>query len=88
MKYVLLRKTSVRDGVKGLPRPKLTQQVLRIGEREELLNELDLIYDDPANQSSDEVEVELVVVKWDGQKTSTSARPNNGKRNPRSKGVS
>ena len=80
MRCVLLRKTRVRDGVKNLPRPKLTQEVLGIGDKEEMLDALDLIYDEERNASTEEIEVTLDVVKYTGQKDTNSYRPDNGNR--------
>ena len=86
MAYVALRKTRLLDDNSKLPRPKLTQDVLLIGTEEECLQKIDEIVLKPENISDDTVEVELVVVKYTGQKTHTSQniRQGNGKRNPRS----
>jgi len=45
-----------------------------------VINELVLL---PQNQSTDQIEVELKVVKYDNHKTGTSARPGNGQRQVR-----
>lgn len=85
MAYVALRKTKLVGKAK-LPRPKITQEVLHIGTEEECLQKIDEIVLKPENISDDLVEVELVVTRYEGQKThdSKSIRKNNGKRNPRS----
>jgi len=80
--YVALRRTRVRDGVKHLPRPKLTQDVLLVGDKltcQELIDEAALL---PINQSTEEIEVDLLVTIYDGHKTHNSKelRKNNGKR--------
>jgi hypothetical protein len=80
--YVALRRTRVRDGVKHLPRPKLTQDVLLVGDKltcQELIEEAALL---PINQSTDEIEVDLLVTVYDGHKSHNSQelRKNNGKR--------
>lgn len=81
--YVALRITRVIDENANLPRPKLTQQIIMIGSERDcrsVINELVLL---PQNQSTDQIEVELKVVKYDNQKTGTSARPGNGQRQVR-----
>lgn len=80
--YVALRRTRVRDGVKHLPRPKLTQEVLLVGDKltcQEVIDEAALL---PINQSTDEIEVDLLVTVFDGHKTHNSReiRRDNGKR--------
>ena len=78
--FVALRRSVTRDGYEHLPRPKIVQEVLLIGDRQtcqELIDELAL---DPKHQSTDEVFVDLLVTKYNGQKTGTSARPENGSR--------
>ena len=82
MAFVLLRKTRVADHVKSLPRPRLTQDVIMVGGREELQDKLDMIWDRPENRSSEDIEVELVITKYKGQKNGTSLRPRNGRRDP------
>jgi len=80
--YALIRTTKVMDHVKHLPRPKLTQDVIMISNsRESIERVLDTMYWEEKNQSTDEIEVALVVTEYKGQKTGTSSRPNNGKRN-------
>lgn len=77
---VLLRRTKVADHVTNLPRPKLTQEVIVVGTSEECHNKLDQIWFDKRNQSTEEIEVTLDVVRYTGQKNTTSARKGNGKR--------
>ena len=83
MSYVLLRKTILSDDAPSLPRPKLVQQVLHIGTKEECREKLDEIRLNPENQSTDYIEVDLSIAKYAGQKTynSREVRKDNGKRN-------
>lgn len=80
--YVALKRTIVRDGIKHLPRPKITQEVLLIGDKqacEALIDELVLL---PINQSTDQIKVDLLTAKYEGQKTYNSKDmcKDNGKR--------
>jgi len=80
--YVALRRTKLRDGVKHLPRPKLTQEVILIGDKatcQEVIEQAAVLLH---NQSTDEVEVDLLVVVYDGHRTHNSKeiRKDNGKR--------
>jgi hypothetical protein len=77
--YIVFRKTTVIADVK-LPRPKICNDVVFRGTKEEAYKHLEEIEKLPQNQSSDTIRVDLKVVKYDGQKTGTSARPGNGKR--------
>lgn len=63
-----------------LPRPKVTQDIIAIGPKEECQDILDRLALQPINQSTDQIEVDMYIVLYKGQKTGTSARPNNGKR--------
>ena len=80
--YVALKRTKVIDDTVVLPRPKLTQEVLFIGTKEECMNKIEELALLTQNQSTDIIEVELVVIKYDGQKTQTSQsyRKGNGSR--------
>jgi hypothetical protein len=77
--YIVFRKTTVIADVK-LPRPKICNDVVFRGTKEEAYKHLEEIEKLPQNQSSDVIQVDLKVVKYDGQKSNTSARPGNGKR--------
>jgi hypothetical protein len=81
-KHVALRKTTVRDGVKHLPRPKMTQDVLFIGDRDKCQVVIDQAALLPNNQSTDQIEVELVIKVYRGQITYNSydIHRNNGSR--------
>ena len=80
--YVALRKTIVRDGVKHLPRPKITQDVLFIGDQEKCQMVIDQAAELPNNQSTDQIEVVLVVRIFKGHRSHNSAEihRDNGKR--------
>ena len=81
--YVALRRTKVINDEVKLPRPKITQEVIIKGSKEECMNKIEELSLLPQNQSTDIIEVELVAVKYDGQKTQTSQsyRKGNGSRN-------
>lgn len=83
MKWTLLRRSIVRDHVRHLPRPKIVQDVLLVGDKEECHQKLDEIFLNPENQSTDQIEVTLYVTKFTGQKSHTSQTytKDNGKRN-------
>jgi hypothetical protein len=83
MSYVLLRKTILSDDAPSLPRPKLVQQVLHIGSKEECREKLDEIRLKSENESTEYIEVDLSVIKYSGQKTYNSKEitKDNGKRN-------
>lgn len=78
--YVALRITRVIDENANLPRPKLTQQVILIGPQEQCKRVIEELAVLPQNQSTDQIEVDLKVVKYHDHKTVTSARPGNGRR--------
>lgn len=79
--YVALRKTIVRDGVKHLPRPKITQDVLFIGDREKCQMVIDQAAELPNNQSTDQIIVDLYVQAYKNHKSHTSrtGKENNGR---------
>lgn len=81
--WVLIRRSILSDDAPSLPRPRIVQQVLHIGSRDELREILDEIRLRPENQSTEYIEVDLSVVKYTGQKTHNSreVRKDNGKRN-------
>jgi len=84
--WVALRKTTLLDDSIKLPRPKMTQDVLFIGDRSECHRLIDSLAIRPENQSTDLIEVDLSVVKYVGQISynSKSIHKDNGKRDPRS----
>ena len=80
--YVAIRRTIVRDGVKHLPRPKITQDILFIGEQEKCQAVIDNAALLPMNRSTPEIEVDLCITIYRNQKSHNSAelRRGNGKR--------
>lgn len=80
--YVALRRTRVRDGYEHLPRPKLTQDVLLVAEKAACQAVIDDLAILPHNQSTEEIEVDLLVTVYDGHKSHNSKeiRRDNGKR--------
>jgi hypothetical protein len=79
--YVALRKTIVREGVKHLPRPKVTQDVLFIGDQEKCQMVIDQAAELPNNQSTDQIIVDLYVQAYKNHKSHTSrtGKENNGR---------
>lgn len=82
MSWVLIRTSTVSDEVKHLPRPKIVQTVIQIGTREECIDKLEEICQQPENIGTDDIEVTLRVTKYTGQKSynSQEIRKDNGKR--------
>ena len=66
-----------------LPRPKLTQEVLHIGPEEECQQIVDKERERECNRSTGDIDVQILCVRYVGQKTYTSKdiTKNNGKRN-------
>lgn len=85
--HVVLKRTEVIDGTVQLPRPKLTQEVMVIGDKITCMEILEELSELSANQSSDIIRVDLLCVPYTGQKTITSAtnKKDNGKRKPAAK---
>ena len=81
--WTVIRLSTVREGVRYLPRPKIVQDVLLIGTKEECFSYLDEIFLKPENQSSDQIEVSLRACEYKGQRSHNSQeiRKDNGKRN-------
>lgn len=81
--WVLIRRSILSDDAPSLPRPKIVQQVLHVGSKEECREMLDEIRLKPEHESTEYIEVDLSVVKYAGQKTynSKEIRKDNGKRN-------
>jgi len=85
--WVVLRRTEVIDETVQLPRPKLTQEVIVIGDKITCMEMLEEQSELSNNQSSDIIRVDLLCVPYTGQKTTTSAtnKKDNGKRKPAAK---
>lgn len=80
--YVALRRSITREGYEHLPRPKIVQEVLLIGDKQACQELIDQLATQPQHQSTDEVSVDLLVTKYDNHKSHNSKeiRKNNGKR--------
>lgn len=80
--YVALKRTKVLDDNSKLPRPKLTQEVLLKGSKEDCMSKIEELSKLPQNQSTELIEVELIAVRFVGQQTQTSQsyRKHNGTR--------
>ena len=78
--FVALRRSITREGHEHLPRPKIVQEVLLIGSKENCQSLIDHLSTEPMHMSTDEVFVDFLVTKYNGQKTATSAREGNGSR--------
>lgn len=81
--WVALKRTTLLDETVKLPRPKMTQEVLLVGEKDKCFDKINRLIALPENQSTDMIDVELVVVKYTKQITynSKSIHKDNGKRN-------
>lgn len=81
--YVVIRRSTVREGFEKLPRPKIVQEVLLIGSHAECQKLVEKEALKPNNQSTDQIEVIVFVTEYNGQKTynSKEIRKDNGKRN-------
>ena len=79
--YVAIRRTIVRDGVKHLPRPKITQDVLFIGEQEKCQAVIDQAALVSNNQSTEQIQVDLYIQIYKNHKSHTSrtGKENNGR---------
>jgi hypothetical protein len=84
VEYCVLKRTKVIDDDIILPRPKLTQELVVKGSKEQCQEKAEELSALLENQSTDIIEVEIICVRWVGQKTQTSARAGNGSRNTRS----
>lgn len=78
--YVALRRSITREGHEHLPRPKIVQEVLLIGSKQNCQDLIDELATQPMHFSTEEVFVDFLVTKYNGQKTVTSAREGNGSR--------
>jgi len=73
-KFVAIRRTTVADHIRHLPRPKIVQEVLLVGSREECHEAIEKESLKPINQSTDEIVVDLLVRRFDGHKSHNSTR--------------
>lgn len=80
--YVAIRRTTVADHVRHLPRPKIVQEVLRRGTLAECQQLIDELAPLERNQSTEDIEVLLTVQEDRKQKSynSKEIRRDNGKR--------
>jgi hypothetical protein len=80
--FVALRRSITREGHEHLPRPKIVQEVLLIGSKENCQSLIDELATQPMHFSTEEVFVDFLVTKYDGHKSHNSKeiRKNNGKR--------
>lgn len=70
--FVALRRSIVRDGHEHLPRPKIVQEVLHIGTKQECQDLIDELAAQPMHFSTEEVFVDFLVAKYEGQKSYNS----------------
>lgn len=77
-KFVALRRSIVRDDIKHLPRPKIVQEVLLIGDRAECQDVIDQAALLPLNQSTDQIHVDLLVTVYDGHRSYNSKEVTKG----------
>jgi hypothetical protein len=80
--YVALRRSITNEGYEHLPRPKIVQEVLLIGSKENCQSLIDELATQPMHMSTEEVFVDFLVTKYNGHKTHNSQeiRKDNGKR--------
>jgi len=83
VEYCVLKKTKLIDDSVILPRPKLTQELVMRGSKEDCKAKVEELSLKPENQSTDMIEVAIVCVEFTGQKTHNSKEihRDNGKRN-------
>jgi len=79
--YAVLRRTEVIDDSVKLPRPKITQDLALVGDKETCMEFLEEISRLSINQSTDIIRVDLTCVPYTGQRTynSKETTKNNGK---------
>lgn len=80
--HCVIRRSIVVGDVK-LPRPKIVQEVVLVGSKAGCEAIAEELRDDPSNQSSDIIAIEISVTEYRGQKNCTSRRPENGNRKAR-----
>ena len=80
--FVALRRSITREGHEHLPRPKIVQEVLLIGSKQNCQDLIDHLATEPMHFSTEEVFVDFLVTKYDGHRSHNSKeiRKNNGKR--------
>lgn len=80
--FVAMRRSITRDGHEHLPRPKIVQEVLHIGTKQECQDLIDELAVQPMHFSTEEVFVDFLVAKYEGQKSynSKEIHKNNGSR--------
>lgn len=70
--FVALRRSITREGHEHLPRPKIVQEVLLIGSKQGCQDLIDHLATQPMHMSTDEVFVDLIVARYNGQKSHNS----------------
>ena len=80
--FVALRRSITREGHEHLPRPKIVQEVLLIGSKENCQDLIDHLATQPMHFSTEEVFVDFLVTKYKDHKSHNSKelRRDNGKR--------
>jgi hypothetical protein len=76
--YVALRRSITNDGYEHLPRPKIVQEVLLIGSKQNCQDLIDHLATQPIHMSTEEVFVDFLVTKYTGQKTHNSKEIHKG----------
>ncbi len=78
---VVLRRTEVIDDSVKLPRPKLTQDIVIIGDKQTCMEVMEEISRLPVNQSTNIIRVDITCVPYTGQRAHNSKEitKNNGK---------
>lgn len=79
--HIVLRRTEVIDDTVKLPRPKITQDIVIIGDKQTCMEFLEEISRLPVNQSTDIIQVDITCVPYTGQRAynSKEVTKNNGK---------
>jgi hypothetical protein len=76
--FVALRRSITREGHEHLPRPRIVQEVLLIGSKENCQSLIDELATQPIHMSTDEVFVDFLVAKYEGQKSHNSREIHKG----------
>jgi hypothetical protein len=81
-KFVAIRRTTLADHIRHLPRPKIVQEVLLVGDEHACREIIEKESLKPENQSTDQITVDLYTNRYAGQKSynSKEIRKDNGKR--------
>jgi hypothetical protein len=77
--WTVVRRSTVIGERKNYPRPKIVTDVLMIGPKASCLDLIERLSKMPEHQSTLDIEIELKAIPYNGQKSGTSARPNNGR---------